>query len=197
MYLSFRISLFCLFASLFVACDSDQDRLPKPRMYPKVEYPSQFYEEATIGSCPFSFEIPQHTVIEQKENFFDETHDCWFDIRSEVLNYDIHCSYTPISKVSDLVELLDDSFKIADEHNQKANYRDERIIQNLQGVEGLQFEIGGPVASPVQFFLTDSTHHFFRASLYFKAKVNPDSIAPVLTYAKKDIKHIVGSFEWR
>ncbi len=197
MYLFNKTLLCCFIVFWFTSCDTEQDRLPKPRMYPKVEYPNRSYEEATVEACPFVFDIPQHTVLEQKVNFFEEKHDCWFDIRSEALNYDIHCSYTAISSKEDLVDLLDDSFKIADEHNQKANYRDEKIIRNKKGVEGLQFDIGGPVASPVQFFLTDSTQHFFRASLYFNAKVNPDSIAPVLSYAKEDIKHMISSFEWK
>jgi gliding motility-associated lipoprotein GldD len=64
-------------------------------------------------------------------------------------------------------------------------------------VYGLVYDLGGAVASPVQFYLTDSTNHFLRGSLYFEAKPNPDSIAPVLAYVKKDIELFTRSLEWK
>ena len=82
-------------------------------------------------------------------------------------------------------------------HNIKANYRKETIIDNGHGVKGILFEIEGPVASPLQFYLTDEKDHFFRASLYFNSKVNPDSTAPVLKYLRSDIDTLIASFKWK
>jgi len=64
-------------------------------------------------------------------------------------------------------------------------------------VYGLLFEIDGPVASPIQFFLTDSTTHFLRGSLYFKDVVNRDSIQPVFEFVKEDLEVFFESFTWK
>lgn len=191
--------LLTVLITLLSSCDNDKYSIPKPRMYPKIDFPDPGYQIFDKSYCSMSFEFPQSTTIEKKENFFEElpADECWFNIHSKALNYDIHCSYFPLQgKKQDVSKLIDDSFKMANKHNQKANYREEYLINNKYGVTGIQFEIEGPVASPVQYYLTDSTHHFFRASLYFNAVVNPDSIAPVLEYVKKDIKHMVETFEW-
>ena len=42
-------------------------------------------------------------------------------------------------------------------------------------------------ASSYQFFLTDSTHHFLRGSLYFYAILNLDSLAPVNDFITKTL----------
>ena len=59
------------------------------------------------------------------------------------------------------------------------------------------FDIDGPVASPTQFYLTDEDKHFFRASLYFNSKVNPDSTAQVLEFLKPEIDTLLSSFKWK
>ena len=80
---------------------------------------------------------------------------------------------------------------MAGKHNVRAEFRKESIIEKPGNVNGLLFEISGPVASAIQFYVTDSINHFFRASLYFESHVNPDSTAPVLTFMKQDIFNII------
>lgn len=198
MMIARSLLLFLVMCLLASSCGDDEVTIPKPRMYPKVDYPVQTYQPFKKDYCSMSFEYPTSATIEKKEYFFDDkpNNECWFDITSKVLNYDIHCSYYDISAENTLSKLIDDSHKMANKHNQKANYREEFYINNKQGVSGIQFEIEGPVASPLQFYVTDSTTHFFRASLYFNSKVNPDSIAPILKFVKTDIKHMVSTFEW-
>ncbi|MBK8548048.1 MAG: hypothetical protein IPL63_11950 [Saprospiraceae bacterium] len=93
-------------------------------------------------------------------------------MRIDTLLASVHCNYVEISKENTLDKLVNDAFTIAGKHNIKANGRTESIIKNDNGVKGLFFDIDGPVAMPVQFYLTDNTKHFFRGSLYFNAKVN-------------------------
>jgi gliding motility-associated lipoprotein GldD len=52
-------------------------------------------------------------------------------------------------------------------------------------------------ASPYQFYLTDSTRHFLRGSLYFDAIPNNDSLAPVIEYVKTDIQHLFETITWK
>jgi len=59
------------------------------------------------------------------------------------------------------------------------------------------FEIEGDVATPIQFFLSDSTNHFFRASLYFENKVQVDSMAPVYEFVRQDIDTLLSTFYWK
>jgi gliding motility-associated lipoprotein GldD len=94
-------------------------------------------------------------------------------------------------------KLVSDAFTLTDKHNVKANSRRESQIKNEHGVAGLLFEVDGPVASPIQFYLTDSTHHFFRASLYLNATVNPDSTSPIFQYLRSDMEKIIESFKWK
>ena len=76
-------------------------------------------------------------------------------------------------------------------------YREELPIRNQNGVEGLLFNLEGPVASPINFFMTDTLDHFVRASLYFNSNVDPDSIAPILEFVSKDVQQILQTFEWK
>ena len=86
---------------------------------------------------------------------------------------------------------------MVDKHNVKANYRSESIIENEDArLYGVLFEIDGPVAAPLQFYVTDSTSHFLRGSLYFNSQVNRDSVAPVYDFLKLDFERMMESFEW-
>lgn len=172
---------------------------PKNRMYPRIHFPVKNYQQYNNADCPFTFEYPTYGTIRKDSTFFQDKvmSDCWFDIRVDSLNTSIHCNYVEISVENTIDKLVNDAFTIASKHNIKANARMESKIENEYGVTGLFFDIDGPVAMPIQFYVTDSTHHFFRGSLYFNAKVNPDSTAPVLTFIKADIEKLLETFQWK
>ena len=94
-------------------------------------------------------------------------------------------------------KLVKDAFKLSGKHNIKANYRDEMVIKKENHVSGIIFDIAGPVASPTQFYLTDSTNHFLRGALYFNNRVEPDSMAPIYEFIKKDIAKLIETFSWQ
>jgi gliding motility-associated lipoprotein GldD len=72
------------------------------------------------------------------------------------------------------------------------------IKDNARKVYGLVYEINGlGTASPYQFYLTDSTRHFLRGALYFDVIPNNDSLAPVITYVKTDIQHLIETLRWK
>ncbi|MEL6972389.1 MAG: hypothetical protein AAFO02_19640, partial [Bacteroidota bacterium] len=71
------------------------------------------------------------------------------------------------------------------------------LINTDNGVSGIAFDIDGPAASPFQFFLTDSTQHYVRGSLYFNTKTRADSLAPVIDFVRTDILHLIETFEWK
>lgn len=188
------ISLFVLLSS----CTEDKIMVPKPRMFPKVIYPVKDYINFKVETCPFKMKIPKYFEYAQDTFHLDTGNNkCWFDLYCKDLNAYLHLSYLSIDNRKHFDELVGDAFELADKHNIKANYRDEIKISNLdKNLHGLLFEIDGPVATPIQFFVSDSTQHFFRGSLYFKSKVNRDSLAPIYSFLKDDVVHLLDNFSW-
>lgn len=194
-----RITLLLLIA-LFSTCGDDALPLPKPRSYPKVDYPERAYERTTTSYCAFSFEKPASATIVREASFFNEVppDSCWFDLRfDEALNGSVHFSYYPLDGYDDFERLRDEAFKLVGVHNDRASDIEEIVLHREEAdVHGIAFDIAGPAASPFQFFLTDSTNHFLRGALYFDAVVNPDSLRPVVAYAREDIFRLVETFGW-
>ena len=93
---------------------------------------------------------------------------------------------------------IEESRKLAMNHIGKASQIQEILIENDRDrVYGLVYDFAGETASDMQFFLTDSNAHFLRGALYFNVSPNKDSLAPVISYIKKDIQHLVGSLSWQ
>ncbi len=183
---------------LIISCSGEVTvPVPKPRMYPRVDFPNREYQAYNSPDCNYSFEYPKYAnVIQDKYQFGDQSvNECWFNLEFSNLNASLHCDYTSIDKEK-FGSLLQDAFKIVSKHNIKANFREESIIQNEQNVAGLLFSIKGPVATPYQFYLSDTTEHFFRASLYFNSRVNPDSMKIIHDFIKTDIDHMIKTFSW-
>jgi gliding motility-associated lipoprotein GldD len=191
-------SIYILMAILFFGC-SEKEVSPKLRMYPFVKYPDNKKLEQLAVDCPFTFQYPNYFYYEKDTVDVDKKtpHLCWFNLQASTLNSTLYCSYLPIENKTQLGKYINDAFNVSDEHNDKATARKESIIDNGKNVKGLMFEIEGPVATTLQFYLTDSTHHFLRASLYINDKVNPDSTAPIIEFLKKDIFRTIESFEWK
>ncbi|HMS70233.1 MAG TPA: hypothetical protein PKD18_18935 [Saprospiraceae bacterium] len=193
-----------LFASvlltlMLISCGSQPEKTPKPHMYPRVIFPQKHYVSFDQAKCNMTFEYPDYMAFEQDTNFFEEKplDPCWFDLEAKGLMASLHFSYYPIQNRARFDELVTDVFKLVGEHNIKANYRNEQIIDNAdQNVHGLYFEIEGAVASPLQFYLSDSTRNFVRASLYFNSKVNADSTKIVYDFIKQDVDRMIETWKW-
>jgi gliding motility-associated lipoprotein GldD len=188
----------CVLALVLQSCGNDPSFSPKPRAYPRVEYPDRAYAAFDKDYCSFSFEFPAYAEIIQDKLFFEEEppHPCWFDIFIPAFDCRLHCSYYPIGGRNTLEKLKGDAFEMADWHNKKANYIDEVRIEKEGAVSGFAFIMEGPAASPLQFYLTDSTRHFFRAALYFNTQAKPDSLAPIYDFVRQDVLRIIETFNW-
>ena len=194
-----RFVFFLLIALLAAACGQEASFTPKPRGYPRVVYPEKAYQTFDADFCHFTFQYPVYAEIEQDTSFFEEeaAHPCWFDVHTPAFNSRIHCSYYPIDAYKSLERLKQDAFEMADWHNKRANYIDEiRIERPEDQVYGFAFEIEGPAASSFQFYLTDSTEHFLRGALYFRAKAEPDSLAPITDFVVEDVRYLINTFQW-
>jgi len=87
---------------------------------------------------------------------------------------------------------------LAYKHSIKADAINERIFINAEKkVYGTIYLIDGNAASPLQFYLTDSTHNFLRGALYIREVPNIDSLRPVIDFLTPDVIRLIESTEWR
>ncbi len=186
------------FLFLWSAC-GEPDYTPKPRGYPKVNYPTKTYEKFNEDYCAFTFQKPVYAEVVQDQDFFGEKpeSECWFDLVIPTLSGKIHCSYREIGGKNKLDKLINDTYKLAHKHNIRADYIDDIRVNKPNNVHSTIFEIQGSAASPFQFYVTDSTQHFLRGALYFNTQPNPDSMAPIIEFVKQDIVNMVNTFEWK
>ncbi|MBK8489920.1 MAG: hypothetical protein IPL49_03190 [Saprospirales bacterium] len=187
---------------LTLAACSDPVFTPKPRGFPRIEFPERTNVVETFDQtdCPFSFELPAYYEVQQDTAYFDEApiHSCWFNLVVPAFDSRLHCSYLPVGTQGKTFDRLrSDAFDLANWHNKKANYIDEIPIKTRNGVEGMLFTFDGPVASQYQFYLTDSLHqHFFRAALYLNTQSRPDSLAPIYEFLRQDVDELITTFRW-
>ena len=182
---------------LVMSCQVSDVPSPRPHQYPRLKFPEREYKIYKNEECPFTMEVPSASEVVKKEYLFGEIEasPCWFDISISSLAATVHCSYYKINQDQRLDKLINDAFTMASKHNIKASYREEFEIKTREA-SGMIFKINGPVATPYQFYISDSTNHFFRGSLYFDAKVDYDSIAPVVTFLEKEVDHMLRSLVW-
>ncbi|MBQ9339387.1 MAG: gliding motility lipoprotein GldD [Paludibacteraceae bacterium] len=175
------------FATLFVGCK--QRYVPKPYGYCRIDLPEHTYRQVQPTDVPIVFDISTSASIVQHD---DPT---WFDIKYPTLNAVIYCNYKPVNH--NLRQLSDDAQEFVFKHSGKASSIPEQGFADEQNkVYGVYYELRGNTASPQQFYLTDSTRHFFRGSVYFNCIPNQDSLAPVVNFLDDDLRHLIESVRW-
>jgi gliding motility-associated lipoprotein GldD len=113
------------------------------------------------------------------------------------LKANIHLTYKTIGNSKKLLkEYLEDAYTLTSKHQIKAYSIDEVITKTKSGHTAVIAELEGDVPSQFQFTITDSTEHFLRGALYFNTKVQNDSLQPAIEYMKRDIMHLINTFEW-
>lgn len=166
---------------------------PKPRGFFRIDFPEKKYR-LFDSSCPFSFEYPVYSEMVNDRDRNAEP--CFYNIETPRFKCTIHLSYKDINK--NLATFIDDAHTLAYKHTIKADAIDEKpIADTKRKVYGLMYDIQGNAASPLQFYLTDSLKHFLRGSLYFNVPPNKDSLAPAITFFRKDILHLIETLQWK
>lgn len=192
-----KVLIALFFCILFLAaCNSTYTT--KHKGYSKLFFPEKSYQAFDQASAPYSFEYPRYAVIEENVNKERTSiqKGKWLNIRFPGQEATIYVSYIAM-QAKQLDTLISDAYTFANNHNNRASSIADSVFRNAQGVEGVFFTIGGEVATPYQFFVTDSTHHFFRGALYYDATPNQDSLAPVNAFLLEDIQHILNTFRWK
>lgn len=181
---------YLLFFSILLSACGDKP-VPRPKAYFRIDFPEKSYE--TINSdCPFTFEKPVYSAIQWRQNPNER---CWFTMHFPRFRAQLHFTYKPVEE--NLPQLLDESHHLSYEHHIKANdIITKTVIRDSSCVYGLSYRLLGDVASPLQFYLTDSANHFLRGSLYFDAAVNSDSLQPVVEFISADVDRLIETMQW-
>lgn len=178
---------------LFLLAGCEQNYLPKPRGYFRIDLPEKQYM-LFDSTYPYSFEYPSYARIVPDSRPSSEPF--WMNIDYPGLKGTLHISYKKVN--GNLVEYLEDARTFVVKHIPKADAIDDSLIYRPdKKVYGLIYYIDGAgAASPCQFFVTDSSDHFLRGALYFNTSPNNDSLAPVINFIEEDIRHMISTFKW-
>jgi gliding motility-associated lipoprotein GldD len=184
--------LFVLAFSFITSCHQDSN--PKPRGYFRISFPEKKYSRFVPEGCPFEFDIPTYARVVKDTSALALP--CWMNVEFPEFNGTLYLTYKKVE--NNLSQLYEEHRSMTMKHIPRASGIDELEVEDAKNkVYGSFYLIKGSAATNVQFYLTDSTTHFIRASLYFYNVPQPDSIAPVLNFISEDVKHLVQSFRWK
>lgn len=185
---------FAFIASVLLLCLScTKVSIPKPYGYYRISFPDTSYTAFAdqFADYPYSFALSRNAVVQLRD---EEPY--WINIYYPCVDATIHCSYKPVR--NNLRELTNDALDFVYRNASFANAIPERDYANPEAnVYGVLFDLEGNTASSCQFFVTDSTKHFFRASVYCNCPPNADSLAPVYRFLRTDIVEMLSTFEWK
>jgi len=184
--------LLLLTVMIAVASCTEPSYTPKPPTYLRLELPEPSYEKYT-DSCSYTFEISNLYQVENAPDQTDGT--CHKRINLGPLNGTAYIRYWDMTEpLSYYVNSANDEI---DRHKLKANnIVDERILRPEDRVFGSFFELQGDVATPFQFYLTDSTSRFLYCEVLFNSTPNYDSLRPSLDYVKRDLDQFMNTLKW-
>jgi gliding motility-associated lipoprotein GldD len=185
-----QATLFLIICCIFISCN---EYTPKPVGYPRINRPEAGV--VRFEHAAFSFLYLANARIEEVKK--NNESGFWFNITYPEYDAILYCTYLPVEKKK-LSGVLEDSYQLAYSQALKANgIQQSQYTDSLHHISGIIYDIRGPVASPVQFYLTDNVSNFLRGSLYFNRRVNSDSIASVIEFLREDIITLMESLEWK
>jgi gliding motility-associated lipoprotein GldD len=188
------LSTIILIGTLLMSCGEEERPLPKPKGYLRIDLPEKDYVKVdTIER--YAFEMPSYAQLTYDP--FSPQEKNWVNVEMPRFKASIHLTHKDVK--GNLGEYLEDVHTMITKHLQKANgMNDSLIINDENRVYGMLVEMDGKgVATPLQFYLTDSTDNFVRGALYFNFVPNNDSMQPVIDYLRQDIDRMINSFEWK
>lgn len=192
MKITWYVPRYILISSLFTVISCKENYTPKPRDYIRIDFPEKTYKrfQSIQG---YEFELPVYADV--KPDTLNHRNG-WMNIEFSRFNGTVYLSYVEIN--NDPEKHINASRDLAYKHTIKAESIREILINRPEHkVYGIFYDIRGDAASPVQFFVTDSTTNFLRGSLYFNVQPNQDSLAPVISFLRNDIDHLLKTLEWK
>lgn len=190
--LAFFISGLCVCMS---ACGGEENYVPKPKGYNRIDLPEHAYQPLE-GTYPYAFEYSKYAVI--RPDTFATAEPYWIFVYYPQLKANLQLTYKSVNEdPKKFQEFINDAYRLANKHTVKAEAIDEYIMKTKDGKTANLFTLQGEVPSQFQFYVTDTTTHFFRGALYFKTATKNDSLAPVIDYIKEDAIRMLNTLKWK
>lgn len=174
-----------------VGCSSNTT----PREKKSTQTIRSTHELTTYETDRFSFKYNKGQTIKLKNA--EKVGEIWFDISDPAIDATIYCSYLPID-TGGLYRALEDSYHLAYSHVSVSEGINQRLVLNdsLKTYATI-YDIEGQVATPIQFYVTDSVSHFLRGSVYYNKAVKNDSVAQSTNILRDDILTLIESLRWK
>ena len=185
------LALLCLLTS----CVQKQEvPVPKPKGYFRLATPEAVYQHWD-SVLPFAFDYSKHATLsfqKKEDNIY------WIDIYYPSLSAMFKMTYFPIkNNLHNLMWYEEEQVMFHVERMMTDDIQFSTVNDPKARVFGRLYELEGEkVATPFKFWLTDSTHHFVKGTLYFDFTPNNDSLAPIINYLKRDAFFMVESWQW-
>jgi len=196
MRIVFRLAVALSLISVFASCiKKDENYTPKPIGYFRLELPDHSYRHLdTI--LPFTFDYSNNAVLTFSEK---DSGKYWIDITYPKLNASFNITYLPLhNNLRELALAEEKMIKFHIDYGKADDVEFSLIKDAESNLSGKLYDIAGKeVACPLQFWLTDSTNHYLRGSLYFNFAPNNDSLQPVIKYLRTDALYLINSFNWK
>ena len=176
--------------TLWAGC-GQADPVPRPSGYFRIALHDTTYQNVALD-CPLSLRVSRAARVETVQDFAPDS--CWFNLAYPRYKARVHCTF---AGGVDLAPVMDDAFRLAYEHEVKADAIEVRKRDFDAGGTAMTWRIQGNAASPLQFLCTDGVDRFLRGALYFEVRPNADSLAPVLSRIDLDMEHLIANLNWR
>jgi len=188
-----RNYIFIIFI-VFFSCENYF--LPKESAYLRLDYPKPEYELIDDKEFPFFFEA--NSRLSEISDIDINLESIDFIINYNQLNAQINFQYKNVNSKEKLNAYILDLKTAIETHSMMANsvkIKDYSLKE--KNIFGRIFDLSGSVASPYQFYLTDSINNIISGFVYFNIKPNYDSILPAINYIENDIIYLIESFDWK
>ena len=172
-------SLYFLFT--FFSCENNSS-LPKQDAYLRIEFnePNYLIHKSQNSKINFLYNASSSSLKSTSARTIN------LDYKKLGMSLDI--SFDKLNDETELINYLRDFNLLLDAHTKRSNGFLIKEFDNRNYLTyGKLYEFRGDVASPIQFFLTDSINNFIHGSINMTVKSKYDSIYPSVQYIKNDI----------
>tara|TARA_B100000073_G_C23700599_1_gene560172 strand:- start:718 stop:1308 length:591 start_codon:yes stop_codon:yes gene_type:complete len=177
----FNIICLLYFLFTFFSCENNSS-LPKQDAFLRIEFnePNYLIYKSQNSKIDFLYNASASSL-----ELASETN---IDLDYKKLGMSLDLSFDKLNDETELANYLRDFNLLLDAHTKRSNGFLIKEFENRNYLAyGKLYEFRGDVASPIQFFLTDSINNFIHGSLNMTVKSKYDSIYPSVQYVKNDI----------
>lgn len=176
-----KIFKFIYFFTLVFSCENNFN-LPKPDAYLRIEFnePKYLNYEDLNSQIDFYYNSSSSSINQISSKSIN--------LNYENLGMSLDLSFNKLSSENEVINYITDFNLLLDTHTKRSN---GFLVKEFENVEystfGKIYEFKGDVASPIQFFITDSLNNFIQGAVNKEISSKYDSIYPSIQYIKNDI----------